>query len=118
MLDEKSKNEIMSVSVSADFSENTVEEYLSENLTADNETKLSVTSAITHIFSEIKSSGSKKNKAVDIDIRIRYENNSYIILMLSNGNELNSPNLISENNTYKSFECTTALGMNLIKVII
>lgn len=118
LLDEKSKNEIISVSVSTDFSENTVEEYLSENLTADNETKLSVTSAITHIFSEIKSSGSKKNKAVDIDIRIRYENNSYIILMLSNGNELNSPHLISENNTYKSFECTTVLGMNQIKVII
>lgn len=118
LLNENSRNEIMSFSVNTDFSENSVVEYITENLTADNKTQLSIISAIKHIFSEIRSTGSKNNTAVDMDIRIRYEDNNYIILIISNGNKLDGDNIISENNTYKSFECTSVLGMNQIKVII
>lgn len=118
LLNENIRNEIMSVSVNTDFSEDEIEEYITEHLTFDNETKPSVISAVIHIFSEIRSAGSKKNKAVDMDIRIKYEDNNYIVLILSNGNELDDGNLISQNNTYKSFECTNVLGMNQIKVII
>lgn len=114
LLEENNADEIVSFSISSSISEHTVEEYMTENL-PDSEQKQEIISAIKDIFLHIKSSNPKKNKAVDTDIKINCEDNKYIILILSNGNE---PDEDAFNSKYKSFDCASVLGMTQIRVII
>ncbi len=119
LLEDSYNNEIMSFSVNSQFSEDIVEKYMTENLSvSDNETKLLIILAVKNILSYIISAGSRKNKPVDVDLRIINEDNKYFIFIRSNGNELDGDNLMTRVSTYKGFDFTRVLGMNEIKIII
>lgn len=118
LLDESSKEELLSFSVNSEISQDLIANYLSENLSIPDDTKVKIILATTYLLAQINSLGAKKEKPVDCDIRIRFEDNNYILFIRSNGNELDGDKLILENNICKSLDCYCVLGMNQIKVII
>ena len=108
LLEKEDENQIMSVSVNSDIPAGAVKSYMTDKLPDK------VTDAIEELLANVFAVGGKKGKPVDVDIRINRGENDYVILLRSNGCGLNAEDF---NNKYKSFDYTSVLGMNQVKVI-
>ena len=106
LLEESGENEIMSFSVNSVVPENSIKSCMADKLPDK------MITAVTELLAFVNAGGANKGKPVDTDIRIQREENDYVILLRSNGRELNAEDF---NNKYTRFDYTRVLGMNQIK---
>lgn len=119
LLEENSVNDIMSFSVNSDLSEAVVEAYIMRQLDmSDSEAKTKLACVVREMLSYTKKTKTKKNKPLETDVRIRYENDEYIVFVRNNGDKFNPDEEILKSGTYKKFDYAYVLGMNQIKIVI
>lgn len=119
LLEENSVNDIMSFTVAPDFSDKAVKEYITEELSiSDSDTKIRIADCVNDMLSYIRLCDEKKNRQNETDVRIRYENNEYILFVRNDGDEFNPDEPLLKSHTYKKIDYAYVLGMNQIKIIV
>lgn len=119
LLEENSVNDIISFSVDSDIPEISVEAYITEELSAyDSDVKKRIANAVKDLLLYTRSNIRNNKKHTETDVRIRFENDEYIVFMRNDGDELKLDQSVLKKDTYKKFDFTYVLGMNQIKITI
>ncbi len=105
LLDEA--DELLSFSVRSDTDVSEIKSAVADRITDG--------SKAAEAVSELLAFVSKNDKSAENDIRIKYEDGAYVIMLRNNGAEIDESKF---NGRYKSLEHTVVLGMNQIKEII
>lgn len=113
LLQSNTAKEMLSFSVNSDYSGEQVEAYMTEQLSDATGKYQNIMKATLETLSFINEED--KGNFVETDVRINLEGKEYVILMRSNGGELDSEKFQA---SCKSFHCNRVLGMNQIRETI
>lgn len=105
----ESADELLSFSVKSDVSSSDIRSAVGSKISGVDGGK--VADAVSELFSFV----SDNDKKAENDIRIRRENDEYVIMLRNNGAEIDGDKY---GGRCRHFECTSVLGMNEIKEII